>query len=66
MNSAQQKHALDMAAAEYQEFKLGIARQQRAAGAPERLAAAREQIGAATDRRGLEAAFLSAVRGLRR
>lgn len=66
MNSAQEKHALDSAAAEYQEFKLALARQQRAAGAPERLAAAREQISSATDRRGLEAAFQSAVRGLRR
>jgi len=65
-STAVAKRSLDSATKEYEAFKLSQAREQAAQGAPERLAQARERIGAARTRTELDAAFSNASRSLRR
>lgn len=65
-NQVRAKASLDAAAKEYETFKFRLASAARAATAPERAAAAREQIAAAQGARALDKAFANAVRLLRR
>ncbi len=65
-SNAREKGSLDAATAEYQSFKLSKARQEAAAGAPDRLVQARERIASARTRRELDAVFAASARALRR
>jgi hypothetical protein len=64
--AANAKRSLDDASREYQDFKLRLAAEQRAAAAPERATQAREAISGARTPRDLDRAFETARRSLRR
>jgi len=64
--AAARKRGLDQATREYQDFKLRLAAQRAAQGAPERVEQARERIAGARGQRELDATFTDVARSLRR